>query len=110
MTLGRTLDDRPYSFHGRKIQGLYYRFDCAKRARQPRPHSLRNYAKGVPQPQPLEQSVRGPRGHRRFQHEHNYRHRHSAVGYRTPAEYAAACRHTDTPVACEINWIRIKPT
>ena len=29
-----------------------------------------------------------------------------ALGYRTPAEYAAACRHTHTPVACEINWIR----
>jgi len=34
---------------------------------------------------------------------HNQRHRHSALGYRTPAEYAAACRHTQTPVACEIN-------
>jgi len=29
--------------------------------------------------------------------------RHSALGYRTPAEYAAACRNTHTPVACEIN-------
>jgi len=38
-----------------------------------------------------------------FKHEHNQRHRHSALGYRTPAEYAAACRHTHTPVACEIN-------
>jgi transposase InsO family protein len=38
-----------------------------------------------------------------FKHEHNHRHRrHSALGYRTPAEYAAACRHTHTPVACEI--------
>jgi putative transposase len=27
----------------------------------------------------------------------------AALGYRTPAEYAAACRHTHTPVACEIN-------
>jgi putative transposase len=36
-----------------------------------------------------------------FKHEHN--HRHWALGYRTPAEYAAACRHTHTPVACEIN-------
>ena len=34
---------------------------------------------------------------------HNQRHRHSALGYRTSAEYAAACRHTHTPVACEIN-------
>ncbi len=25
------------------------------------------------------------------------------LGHRTPAEYAAACRHTHTPVACEIN-------
>ncbi len=37
-----------------------------------------------------------------FKHEHNHRHRHSALG-RTPAEYAAGCRHTHTPVACEIN-------
>jgi hypothetical protein len=32
---------------------------------------------------------------------HNQWHRHSAPGYRTPAEDAAACRHTHTP--CEIN-------
>jgi putative transposase len=38
-----------------------------------------------------------------FKDEHNHRHRHSALGYRTPAEYAARCRHTHTPVACEIN-------
>jgi hypothetical protein len=39
-----------------------------------------------------------------FKHEHNHRHRRqSALGYRTPAEYATACRHTHTPVACEIN-------
>jgi putative transposase len=38
-----------------------------------------------------------------FKAEHNTRHRHSALGYRTPAEYAAACRHTHTPMACEIN-------
>ena len=38
-----------------------------------------------------------------FKHEHNYRHRHSALGYLTPAEYAAACRCTHTPVACSIN-------
>ena len=37
-----------------------------------------------------------------FKDEHNHRHRHSALGYRTPAEYAAPCRHTHTPVACEI--------
>jgi len=38
-----------------------------------------------------------------FKDEHNRRHRHSALGYRTPAEYAATCRCTHTPVACEIN-------
>jgi hypothetical protein len=38
-----------------------------------------------------------------FKHERNHRHRHSALGYQTPAEYAAACRHTHHPVACEIN-------
>lgn len=38
-----------------------------------------------------------------FKTEHNTRHRHSALGYRTPAEYASACRCTHTPVACEIN-------
>ena len=38
-----------------------------------------------------------------FKDEHNHRHRHSALGYRTPAEYAAACRCTHTPMACEIN-------
>ncbi|SHY28563.1 transposase [Mycobacteroides abscessus subsp. abscessus] len=38
-----------------------------------------------------------------FKHDHNHRHRHSALGYMTPAEYAAACRHTHTPMACQIN-------
>ncbi|MEE6176820.1 IS3 family transposase [Mycobacterium sp. 050134] len=38
-----------------------------------------------------------------FKEDHNHRHRHSSLGYRTPAEYAAACRCTHTPVACEIN-------
>ena len=38
-----------------------------------------------------------------FKDEHNTRHRHSALGYRTPAEYAARCSHTHYPVACEIN-------
>jgi transposase InsO family protein len=37
-----------------------------------------------------------------FKNEHNHR-RHSALGYLTPAEYAARCRHTHHPVACEIN-------
>lgn len=38
-----------------------------------------------------------------FKHEHNHRHRHWALGYRTPAEYAAACTHTHHPVGCHIN-------
>jgi putative transposase len=38
-----------------------------------------------------------------FKEDHNHRHRHSSLGYRTPAEYAAVCRCTHTPVACEIN-------
>jgi putative transposase len=33
-----------------------------------------------------------------FKQEHNTRHRHSALGYRTPA-----CSHTQYPMACEIN-------
>ncbi|KUI08770.1 integrase [Mycobacterium lehmannii] len=38
-----------------------------------------------------------------FKDDHNHRHRHSALGYRTPAEYAAACSCTHTPVACSIS-------
>ncbi|MFI6369138.1 IS3 family transposase, partial [Nocardia sp. NPDC050630] len=38
-----------------------------------------------------------------FKLEHNRRHRHSALGYLTPAEYAARCGHTHHPVACDIN-------
>jgi transposase InsO family protein len=38
-----------------------------------------------------------------YKQDHNLRHRHSALGYRTPAEYAAACRCAHTPVACKIN-------
>lgn len=38
-----------------------------------------------------------------FKHEYNHRHRHSALGYLTPGEYAARCSHTHHPVACEIN-------
>jgi hypothetical protein len=36
-----------------------------------------------------------------FKRQHNHRDRHSALGYRTPAEYAAACRcaHTRGPAA-----------
>ncbi|WP_280255018.1 IS3 family transposase [Nocardia wallacei] len=38
-----------------------------------------------------------------FKDDHNRRHRHSALGYLTPAEYAAACTHAHHPVACGIN-------
>ncbi len=38
-----------------------------------------------------------------FKADHNRRHRHSALGYKTPAEYAAACTHTHHPVACGTN-------
>lgn len=38
-----------------------------------------------------------------FKTDHNLRHRHSALGYRTPAEYAAACTHPHHPVDCAIN-------
>ncbi|MGV9611233.1 IS3 family transposase [Nocardia xishanensis] len=38
-----------------------------------------------------------------FKTEHNLRHRHSALGYLTPAEYAARCTHSHHPVACSIN-------
>ncbi len=38
-----------------------------------------------------------------FKAEHNHRHRHSALGYLTPAEYAARCSHTHHPVAYNIN-------
>ena len=38
-----------------------------------------------------------------FKEEHNRRHRHSALGYLTPVEYAARCRHAHHPVTCDIN-------
>ncbi|MFI7524002.1 IS3 family transposase [Nocardia salmonicida] len=38
-----------------------------------------------------------------FKTDHNLRHRHSALGYLTPAEYAARCTHRHHPVACGIN-------
>ncbi|WP_282780681.1 IS3 family transposase [Nocardia sp. CC201C] len=38
-----------------------------------------------------------------FKVDHNRRHRHSALGYLTPAEYAAACTHTHHPVGCGTN-------
>ena len=38
-----------------------------------------------------------------FKREHNTQHRHSSLGYLTPAEYAARCSHRHHPVACEIN-------
>jgi putative transposase len=39
-----------------------------------------------------------------FKDDHNNRHRHSSLGYLTPAEYAARCSHTHHPVdGCEID-------
>ncbi|QHD88374.1 IS3 family transposase (plasmid) [Gordonia sp. JH63] len=38
-----------------------------------------------------------------FEDDHNHRHRHSALGYQTPAEYAARCTHQHHPVGCEID-------
>lgn len=39
-----------------------------------------------------------------FKDDHNNRHRHSSLGYLTPAEYAARCTHTHQPVdGCEID-------
>ena len=38
-----------------------------------------------------------------FKDEPKRRHRHSALGYLTPAEYAARCRHAHRPVTCDIN-------
>jgi len=38
-----------------------------------------------------------------FKDDHNHRHRHSSLGYLTPAEYAARCTHTHHPVAREID-------
>ncbi len=38
-----------------------------------------------------------------FKDDHNHRHRHSALGYKTPAEYAAKCTHRHQPVVCEID-------
>lgn len=38
-----------------------------------------------------------------FKDDHNHRHRHSGLRYLTPAEYAAQCVHTHTPVSCEID-------
>lgn len=38
-----------------------------------------------------------------FNAEHNHRHRHSALGYRTPAEHATVCRCSHPPTACSIN-------
>ncbi|WP_442790708.1 integrase core domain-containing protein [Nocardia sp. NBC_01329] len=41
-----------------------------------------------------------------FKNDHNARNRHPALGYRTPAEYAAGCAHTHHPVACGVNRTR----
>ncbi|WP_230591404.1 IS3 family transposase [Rhodococcoides fascians] len=39
-----------------------------------------------------------------FEDDHNHRHRHSSLGYLTPAEYAAHCTHNHQPVeGCEID-------
>lgn len=38
-----------------------------------------------------------------FKADHNQRHRHTALGYRTPAEYVAACTCTHHPGACATN-------
>lgn len=38
-----------------------------------------------------------------FKQDHNHRHRHSALGYLTPVEYAARCRHAHHPVTCDMN-------
>lgn len=38
-----------------------------------------------------------------FKDDHNHRHRHSALGYQTPAVYAAGCTHRHNPVGCEID-------
>ncbi len=38
-----------------------------------------------------------------FKDDHNHRHRHSALGYKTPTEYAAGCTHRPQPVTCEID-------
>ncbi|WP_420874279.1 integrase core domain-containing protein [Nocardia gipuzkoensis] len=38
-----------------------------------------------------------------FKDEHNRGHRHSALGYLTPAEYATRCTHRHHPVACTTN-------
>ncbi|WP_375295646.1 IS3 family transposase [Gordonia sp. GONU] len=38
-----------------------------------------------------------------FKDDHNHRHRHSALGYKTPAEYAAGCTHRHHPVDCKID-------
>ena len=37
-----------------------------------------------------------------FKEDHNLRHRHSSLGYLTPAEYGAQCTHTHQPAGCEI--------
>ena len=38
-----------------------------------------------------------------FKDLHNRRRRHSALGYLTPAEYAARCSHIHHPMACSTN-------
>jgi transposase InsO family protein len=52
---------------------------------------------------PLDEPARSAGRDRRLQDEHNHRHRHSALGYLTPAEYAVRCSHTHHPVDCDTN-------
>ncbi|MGV0740675.1 hypothetical protein ABQF39_30425 [Mycobacterium syngnathidarum] len=47
---------------------------------------------GAPQPKPLEHPAGGSMVIGNFKTEHNTRLRHSALGYRMPAEYSAVCR------------------
>ena len=57
----------------------------------------------VPEPQLLTQPARSRVVIADFKDDHNHRHRHSALGYQTPAEYAARCTHQHHPVGCEID-------
>ena len=58
---------------------------------------------GVPQPQPLEHPVRGPSGDRRLQARAQPPTPALGPGLPHAGRVRCACRHTHTPVACEIN-------
>lgn len=45
-----------------------------------------------------------------FKADHNRRYRHSALGYLTPAEYAAACTHIHPPGGLRTNCTRYEIT